>query len=212
MKPLYYLLIAAFAILVLVLLYFIPECRAENFSVDALVSSIICIESGWDANAVSPKGCIGLGQISNIVLREFNDYNYKNLLTCYENGFLATASPYDWQKLSYTKKDLLNPQVNIHITKWYLSRLKNHYLKDIIVFDNPFKLNEICVIDDKKIIVYKFKHSKGIKNAKDYKLALILASYNWGIGNVEKVNYDYKRFPVSVKTYIKKVLDIYYGR
>ena len=37
----------------------------------------------------------------------------------------------------------------------------------------------------------------------------ILGSYNWGIGNVRKVKYDYDRFPKSVKRYIRKVLKLY---
>ena len=37
----------------------------------------------------------------------------------------------------------------------------------------------------------------------------MLGAYNWGIGNVRKVNYDVNRFPKSVKNYIKKIKGLY---
>lgn len=41
-----------------------------------------------------------------------------------------------------------------------------------------------------------------------YTLETLLASYSWGIGHVLKVNYEYKRFPKSVKRYIQKVKEL----
>ncbi len=40
-------------------------------------------------------------------------------------------------------------------------------------------------------------------------LEKLLGAYNWGIGNVRKVNYDDNRFPKEVKKYIKDVLKLY---
>jgi len=45
-----------------------------------------------------------------------------------------------------------------------------------------------------------------------YTLDRLLGAWNWGIGNVRKVNYDYDRFPPSVKQYIKKIKKYYERR
>ncbi len=49
------------------------EIKEENFW-DDLVSIVIQIESGGNPYAVSKAGCIGLMQISPIILKEFNEY------------------------------------------------------------------------------------------------------------------------------------------
>ena len=125
---------------------------------DALINAIICVESGWDSQVVSEKGCVGLMQLSKGVIEE-----WLIELTGKKGWAWHTVNP-------------LDPKVNIEIGRWYINRLKDHYLKD------------------------------------HYSLESLLASYNWGISNVVKVNYGYKRFPHSIKRYIKNVLNIYYGR
>ena len=40
-----------------------------------------------------------------------------------------------------------------------------------------------------------------------YSVEVLLASYNWGIGNMKKVDWDWTKAPKQVKNYIKKVLN-----
>lgn len=42
-------------------------------------------------------------------------------------------------------------------------------------------------------------------------LEQVLVSYNWGIGNLRKVNYDVSRAPKSTKEYVKKVMSLMKG-
>ncbi len=39
-----------------------------------------------------------------------------------------------------------------------------------------------------------------------YSNEVLLGAWNWGIGNVRSVDYDYNRFPRQVRAYIQKVL------
>ena|SRR3990167_3815804 len=80
-------------------------CRADE--IDDLIPAIIQIESGGNPRAVSPKGAIGILQITPIVLEEYNQVEKRII-----------------------KGPLFDPQVNIEYGQWYLRRLKDHYLKD----------------------------------------------------------------------------------
>lgn len=88
--------------------------------INDLLPAIICVESGGNPNALSPKGAIGLMQITPIVLKEFNEYHYK----VWEIPKLADLY------LPVTSDDLFFPHKNKYIGGWYLHRLKDHYLKD----------------------------------------------------------------------------------
>ena len=80
---------------------------------DNLISAIIQVESHGNPNAVSPKGAIGLMQITPIVLKEYNE-NRKDRSVFY----------------NIEECQLGDPELNKIIGTWYLHRLKNHYLKD----------------------------------------------------------------------------------
>ena len=80
-------------------------CRADE--IDDLIPAIIQIESGGNPRAVSPKGAIGILQITPIVLEEYNQVEKRII-----------------------KGPLFDPQVNIEYGQWYLRRLKDHYLKN----------------------------------------------------------------------------------
>ena len=78
---------------------------------DRLIAAIIEVESGGNPYAVSKAGCIGLMQISEIVVKEFSKYA--------PSGFLCGL-------------DLYNHYDNKSIGTWYLNRLKDHYGCDSI--------------------------------------------------------------------------------
>jgi len=121
MKPYHYLVIAAIVIILLGALYFIPACRAQEID-DNLINAIICVESGWDTNVVSPKGCIGLMQINPIVLDKWKKVKGEKFK--YDRWW-------EWEiDEIYGKKgtDLFNANFNIEVGTWYLNRLKDHYI------------------------------------------------------------------------------------
>lgn len=80
------------------------KSASERFSVDeALVFSVINVESGFDRNAVSSKGAVGLMQILPSTAQE-----------------LA-------QKLQMKEYDLQNPEDNITLGTFYLSILTKKF-------------------------------------------------------------------------------------
>ena len=117
------------------------------------INIIIQIESSGNPNAYNEKsGAIGLMQITSIVVDEWN------------NGW----------GFEYNVGDLYNPRINVRLGKWYLLRIKEHYLPH-------------------------YKIPVTIEN--------ILASYNWGIGNVvkwHKKGGKFKDLPKETQQYIKK--------
>src|SRR3990167_307496 len=168
---------------------------AEEIRWDDLVSAVIQVESGGNSNAVSSQGAIGLMQITPIVLKEYMRY-YK------KDEFIQ----------AFREDSLLRPQVNKDIGTWYLHRLHNHYLKGIAMWDDRISKTiqverEPIGWDDRPLCI--FIPTKYIKNANDYKIALILAAYNGGITRLEKVNYDINKMPKKTRDYVKRVMSLY---
>ena len=93
---------------------------AQADEIDDLIPAIIEVESGGRANAISPKGAIGLMQITPIVVKKFNEYHYKTM------EIPKMADLY----LPVTQNDLFIADKNKFIGTWYLRHLKDHYLKD----------------------------------------------------------------------------------
>lgn len=105
--------------------------NAFSDEIDDIVPAIIQVESGGNPNAVSPAGAIGLMQITPIVLKEFNNSGLNHLSyksTCvWDNKII----PYEETNgLPILKQELFVTWINKSVGKWYLRRLKNHYLKD----------------------------------------------------------------------------------
>ena len=146
---------------VLTILLICSTCWADE--IDDLIPKIIAIESSGDPHAVSDKGCIGLMQISPLVVKELNDFNREGIHRA--TGIIILDG--------LTRNQLFDPEINKRVGTWYLRRLKDHYLKD------------------------------------KYTPERLLGAYSWGIGNVRKVNYEYKRFPKSVKKYVRKVMRLW---
>ena len=106
--------------LIYVMLMLLVVVNAYAFDND-LVGAIIEVESGGDTFALGDGGnSFGLMQISRIVLKEWNESGFHS-----HNG--------SWRTIIHpilTPNDLYIPYVNKMVGKWYLHRLKNHYLKD----------------------------------------------------------------------------------
>jgi hypothetical protein len=112
----------AFILMALMLHSCVVQTPAVAAEVDMAI--IAQIESGGNTLAYNRhSGARGIWQITPIVLREYNEEAHKELLGCYENGFLV-------QPIAYTKQDLFNPIINKQIAEWYFNRIKNHYLKN----------------------------------------------------------------------------------
>jgi len=157
------------------------DSHAEEINWDKLVASVIEVESHGEPSLVSPKGAIGLMQITPIVLKEFND-------TPHQDGYavgkhekcrgLKSIQIYDKDyplnsivQLPCYEPQLYIPWVNKFIGTWYLRRLHEKYNCDT--------------------------------------LEKILMAWNWGIGNCRKHNFDLKSAPSETKNFVKKVLAIY---
>jgi soluble lytic murein transglycosylase-like protein len=147
-----------------------------------LINAMIKVESGGDQNAVSTAGAVGLMQVTQIVLNEYN-LNVSHNERYYRGGYqLETSRDYpngEWiptDHEDYTMKDMFDPRKNKRVGKWYLNRLKDHYLKD------------------------------------DYTIERLLASYNGGITRFRKLlreGKDWQNMPKESVSYVKKVLEIY---
>ena len=83
--------------------------------IDEILPYLIQVESGGNPNAVSNKGAVGLCQITPIVLEEYNNHN-----------------PSGWNP-QYNIGVLYDNQMNVGIALWYLTRLRDHYLKDMSI-------------------------------------------------------------------------------
>jgi len=100
---------------------------------DNLISAIIEVESGGNSKAVSPKLCIGLMQLNLLgSVAEWNTFweTQDNDFTIrYHNGFGYTSE--EWGEFSRYQRlkgdNVLRPENNIEIGRWYLYRLRDHY-------------------------------------------------------------------------------------
>lgn len=94
-------------IVIVVLLFTLCSIvRADTIVNDRLINAIAQVETNCDPKAIGDDGkSIGICQISLSVLKEWND-------NC---------------RVEFTKKDLLDPQINKRLCEWYLDRLINHY-------------------------------------------------------------------------------------
>ena len=118
-----------------------------------LVSSLISAESGYDSDAVSYAGAIGLMQV------------------------LPTTAEEVASKLNLAEYDLFNPNDNIHIGCYYLRYLLGHYNGDIIYALSAYNagLNNVKYWkfngDVEKIPVNQTKNyvKKILRNIKIYK-------------------------------------------
>ena len=116
------------------------------------LKAIKVIESSNNPLAYNAKTrCYGLYQISEICLKDFNNFH-------------GTA---------YRPRDLFNPLLNKRISAWYFKRIE----KMLKFYGVPVSL------------------------------AAVLASYNWGIGNVldwHKEGGEFRRLPGMTRAYIRK--------
>lgn len=180
------------------------EARAEEIRWDNLVQAIIQVESDGDPNAVGKDGEIGLMQISQSVIDEYAEW--------------VTT---DWSKehnmsgvCDWGKEEWIIPEYNIKLGTWYLHHLDEHYLKEenVQLFDDPKLFKSIAVNTYHIVPTYRFEHTKYIKCADDYRIAMILAAYNGGPTRLRKVHYDIRKMPKLTQRYIEKVLKLYKGR
>lgn len=192
--------------------------------INDLVPAIIQVESSGRTDAYNSKTqARGLMQITPVVFTEWRwTYEKRHAGKTISSSMIEIVDEFN-----LTLQSLYDPNINKMIGTWYLKRLRDHYLKDIeITFTGTNKKHTyfahiwkckngelktlLCQDIPLKNFPSKLITSNGFfdvpKVRKDYKLALILGAYNWGIGNVRRVNYDYNKFPKSVKRYIKKVL------
>ena len=169
--------------------------------IDDLIPCVIEVESGGDPNAISEDGCIGLMQISSIVLLEWNDEQMKkhNIHRDVPKGFLGDDGlGLMWERQfgceRHILEDLFDEYTNTKIGEWYLRRLKDHYLKDQWV---------ASIIDDLGFGYY-------VLNKNDLKIAMILSAYNGGITRLKKVKYQIDRMPKETQKYVHKVMKLYH--
>ena len=74
--------------------------------INDLIPRIVMAESSGNPHAISKANCRGLMQISEIVLREYNQCN----------------------GTSYLPNRLFDGTFNMNVGEWYLRRLKTHYI------------------------------------------------------------------------------------
>lgn len=187
-------------ILLCILLSHTFLCVADE--IDNLVPCIIQVESSGNPNAISEDGCMGLMQVSPIVLKEWNHNNGEYYY-----------SPKCIGNVQYNIGELYEPKTNVKIGTWYLRRLKDHYLKDVTVKKDPFGTSNLNISFTKNgktmITLIWYADLKYIKSIEDYETALILAAYNGGISRLKKVNYDINKMPKETRDYIRKVMKLY---
>lgn len=176
-------------------------CRGDE--IDDIIPHLIKYESGGDSNAVGDNGnSIGLMQIN-------------------VNGALK-----EWNKVCGQELDreaLFEKEWNLMVGEFYLRRLKEHYLKDFFgmiqnynrtTHRKSIKAGYECMLywqypNDYAYQYINLNAFKIINSVKDYETALILAAYNWGIGNLKKANYDLNKAPKSTKRYIRNIMRNY---
>ena len=199
-------------------------CSADE--IDDLIFPIVQVESNGNPNAISKAGCVGLLQISPIVLKEWNDeiaWCYKMWGFDYADGHTGAleASGFTENDSSYEWEDLLYPEVNLRVGEWYLRRLRDHYLKDvefsIYAYDEKTKKQYLLLWKDKQhhekyepeIRFYWEQFFKTHPSDIEAKLCLVLVAYNGGITRLKSVGYDINKMPDETKQYVRRVLTLY---
>lgn len=114
--------LSAITLILLSLCLAVRLCEADE--IDDLVPFVIQVESSGNPNAVSKAGCIGLMQISPIVLEEYKREHNSNLWRHYNCSFHQDGI---WKELDIF--DMYETAFNIEVGTWYLKRLRDHYLK-----------------------------------------------------------------------------------
>ena len=92
--------------------------------IDICIDCIIEIESGGNSLARSENNCIGLMQVSPIVLKEYRNFHKDNF------------------SQALREDSLLHPEINKLIGIWYLNRIKNHYLP---YYKIPVTIENVCI-------------------------------------------------------------------
>lgn len=203
--------------------------------IDDIVPFIIQVESGGNPNAVSKAGAVGLMQITPIVLKEYNkiqiqeDEKSKKIWNAKHkdklNGEYSYVWTYDGFPTTYEYTDLWDVRINVKIGTWYLRRLRDYYLKDVIpyiqwseVSDNLGIIkrnyclgkrqgNSILFINTEPCDIIDYE----IHSQEDVILALILAAYNGGITRLRNNTYDINKMPKETRNYVRKVMKLYYA-
>lgn len=175
--------------------------------IDDILPFVIQVESSGNPNAVSKDGCVGLMQVSPIVLIEYTNVMGGNRLLPY-----------------YHYEDLFDPEINVKIGTWYLRRLRDHYLTDKKIqqhLNYMAKKENWLIKDNPPISICGYPCGLGITifmndtgnskwaNTTDIKLALILSAYNGGPTRLKKVNYDISKMPEETRDYVRKVMKLY---
>ena len=168
------------------LLTLLTSFNAWADEIDDIIPFVIQAESAGNPHAVSKDGCVGLMQISPIVLREYNA-NVSNNERYYRGGYNTKTEwiPIDYK--NYTMEDMFDSHKNKLVGTWYLRRLRDHYLKDISYWlSKPYK-----------------------GTMEEYRLCLILAAYNGGITRLRKCRYDINKMPKETRDYVRKIMKSY---
>ena len=109
-----------FSILILAWATFaVTLVRADELDWDALIPAIIQVESSGNPYAISEDGCVGLMQVSPIVLKEFNKEHEIHV-----KDFGKVHTSY------FNIGEMYEGGKNTRVGTWYLHRLKDHYLKE----------------------------------------------------------------------------------
>ena len=108
----------------LIIILWVVIANAEEPDWNEIVPIIIQIESSGNPNAISEDNCRGLMQISEMVLKEYNQNYIRNY------GNIPN------EKFYYDLEDLFDPYINKRIGTWYLKRIWNHYLQGIGTIDD----------------------------------------------------------------------------
>jgi len=91
---------------------------------DELISCIIATESSGNPSAFNKNsGAIGLMQITNSALDDFNKWSWVTTDSKGENPLPVSDPP------RYNLGDMYNPSKNVEVGTWYLWHISNRYLK-----------------------------------------------------------------------------------
>jgi len=162
-------------------------------------------ESSGNPNAVNGD-CIGLCQISPIVLKEYNIASNK--------WYKETLQIEPLQR-DYTIKDMFSKIANKHVALWYLRRLRDHYLQDM---RDKFKTSYYAaegytgketMFGEWRRLPFNNTEDYYIKNGNDLQIALVLAAYNGGITRLRRNGYDINKMPKETQDYVRKIMRAY---